>query len=201
MEKRDVPKCSKCIDYYREKKRRLELVNDLKGKSESLSHAELKSDICHFIREFWKGKGFPISVETEVSVEGIGKVDVVGRIGESSIAVECGITSQKKIEALKKHFDVVLHIPYCYTWDFYDINTEKITHQIFASSVIKRLEKSEELKEKGWKVTKGKAICLEEGDCSLPSGRKGYPEEAIEMACSTSEESKPKQEYEKKREN
>jgi hypothetical protein len=182
MQGREVPKCSKCIDDFREEKRRLELVNDLKGKSEGLSHARLKSDICHFIREFWKGKGYPISVDTEVSVEGIGKVDVLGRIGESTIAVECGTTSQKKIEALKKHFDVVLHIPYCYTWDFLDINTEKIAHQIFVSSVIKGLEKDAELKKKGYKIAKGKAICLEEGDCSLPSGRKGYPKEAMQIA-------------------
>jgi hypothetical protein len=190
MEKRDAHKCSKCIDYYREKKRRFELINDLKGKSESLSHARLKSDICHFIREFWKGKGFPISVDTEVPVEGIGKVDVLGRIGESTIAVECGTTNQKKIEALKKHFDVVLHIPYCYTWEFLKIDWNEVERRIFAQLVLKQV-----VRESGIKGETRKPICLEEGECSLPSGRDGYPEEAIEIACSTTE---VKQEHDSK---
>ena len=182
MQKRDASKCSKCIDYFREKKRRLELVWDLKGKNESLSHAKLKSDVCRFIREFWKRKGYPISVETEFSVEGIGKVDVVGWIGESTIAVECGRTSQKKIEALRKHFDVVLHIPYCYTWDFLNIDIDKVEHELFCASLFK------ELKKRGHNVVRNKVFCLEEGECSLPSGRKGYPEEATKIAFSLTEE-------------
>jgi len=184
MQKRNTPKCSKCIDYLREEQRRLELIHDLKAKSETFSHAKYKSDISHFIREFWKGRGFPISVDTEVSVEGIGKVDVVGWIGEATIAVECGRTSQKKIEVLRKHFDVVLHIPYCYTWDFFDVNTEKIEHQMLVSSVFKEVEKNEKLKGKGGNIVRNKVFCLEEGECSLPSGRKGYPDEAIKIAYS-----------------
>jgi len=180
-------KCSKCVDYFRQKKRKVELIYDLKAKSESFAHAELKNDVCHFIREFWKGRGFSVSAETEVSVEGIGRVDVVGSVGNATIAVECGRTSLRKIEALKGHFDVVLHIPYCHTWDFLDINVEKIEHQLLASVVAKRLEKDKELKAKGWNLVKNKVFCLEEGECSLPSGRNGYPEEAIEIACSLTE--------------
>jgi len=172
-----IMKCSKCIDYFREKKRRLELIYDLKGKSESLSHAKLKSDICHFIREHWKGKGYPVSVDTEVSVEGIGKVDVVGWIGEATIAVECGVTSQKKIQALMKHFDVVLHVPYCYTWELVKIDWDEVKRRIFAEMVLKEVET-----ELGVKGERRKPFCVEEGECSLPSGRNGYPKEAMQIA-------------------
>jgi hypothetical protein len=183
MQKRDVPKCSKYIDYFRERKRTLELIYDLKGKSESFSHAELKSNICQFIREYWKGKGYPIKAETEVTVDGIGKVDVVGWIGEATIAVECGRTNPEKIEVLKKHFDVVLHIPYCYTWGLVKIDLDELNRQIFAGSVLKGVEK-----ELGVKGETRKPFCVEEGECSLPSGRKGYPEEARKIASSLTEE-------------
>lgn len=182
-------KCSKCITYFRLEKERSEMTQDLKAKSESMHHASLKNKVCNMLRQIAKeGEYEESSVDTEVSVEGIGKVDVVGQIGDVKVAVECGITSLKKINLLKEHFDVVIHIPYCYTWDFYNINIEKIHHEIFASSVFKSLKR-------GWpteEILRNKVICLEEGECSLPSGRDGYPKEAMQIAGLTIDQVKEK---------
>jgi len=169
-------KCSKCITYFRLEKERLEMIQDLKAKSESISHASLKSEVCNMIRQIAKDNEF--SVETEVSVEGIGKVDVIGRIGDATIAVECGTTNPRKIKVLKENFDVVLHVPYCYTREFIDINIDRINHQLFVCSVSKKLRK--ELPD--WEFIRNKVYCLEEGECSLPSGRNGYPKEAMQIA-------------------
>ena len=172
-------KCAKCIEHFREKKRRLELIHDLKAKSESMSHASLKSEVCNIIRYIAEDfEGFSHLVETEVSVNGVGKVDVVGHIGDVTIAVECGRTNLKKIIALKEQFDVVLHIPYCYTWEFIDINMDKVCHQLYSSSCFKELKRK--LPEAD--IVRNKVFCLEEGECSLPSGRNGFPEEAIQIA-------------------
>lgn len=173
-------KCTRCIDYFREQKRRLELIHDLKAKNEGMSHASLKNQACGMIRKLGK-ENFPdwsTSVETEVPIEGVGKVDVVGQIGDVTIAVECGNTRANKIFELHKHFDVVLHIPYCYTWNFMDINIDEITHQLFTGMIAK------ELKRRGYAkgLERNKPICLEEGECSLPSGLKGFPDEAMQIA-------------------
>jgi hypothetical protein len=57
-------------------------------------------------------------------------------------------------------------------------NREKLEHEIITSLLAKKLEKAG--------LTKGmernKEVCLEEGICSLPSGRSGYPEEARRVA-------------------
>lgn len=172
-------KCSKCIEYFREQKRRLDLIHDLKAKNEGMSHSFLKTQACSMIRELGQidyVKDFPTSVETEVAVKGIGKVDVVGRIGEETIAVECGNTNLKKILALEEHFDVVLHIPFCYTWGLININTDEIMRQLACAKLGKALEK------KNLKFERNKSFCLEEGKCSLPSGRDGFPEEAMQIA-------------------
>ena len=80
--------------------------------------------------------------------------------------------------ALEEHFDVVLHIPYCHTLNLINIDMDEITRQLFVGLIAKELEK------RG--LTKGlqrnKRFCLEEGECSLPSGRDGYPEEAMQIA-------------------
>lgn len=178
-------KCAKCIEHFREQRRRLELIHDLKAKSESMSHASLKNEVCNWIRQIAEDfEGFSHSVETEVSVKGVGKVDVVGYIGDDTdninvtIAAECGRTNPAKIEAMKEQFDVVLHIPYCYTWDFIDINRDKVCHQLFTSSVFKGLRK----KRPELDIVRNKVYCVAEGECSLPSGRNGFPEEAIQIA-------------------
>lgn len=170
-------KCTKCIDLLRERKRKLELIHDLRPKSESIHHTYLKAEVCNLLRKIFKEKlmGFPTSIDTEVSVEGIGRVDVVGQIGEGTIAVECGNTDLKKILALEERFDVVLHIPFCHTWNLVNINIDEIVHQLFVSIVGKELER------RGVRgMEKNKIICLEEDECSLPSGRDGYPEEALQ---------------------
>ena len=172
-------KCSKCIEGFREQKRRLELIHDLKAKNEGMSHAFLKTQACSMIRELGQidyVKDFPTSVGTEVAVKGVGKVDVVGRIGEETIAVECGNTNLKKILALEEHFDVVLHIPFCYTWGLININTDEIMHQLACARLAKALKKE------NLEFERNKWICVEEGKCSLPSGRDGFPEEAMQIA-------------------
>ena len=174
-----VVKCTKCIKLFQEQKRRLELIQDLKGKNEGVVHAFLKSEVCRTIREFGQIDSFkdsPISVDTEVSVKGIGKVDVVGRIGEETIAVECGNTNVEKILALEEQFDVVLHIPFCYTWNFIEIKVDEIKRRLAVAKLAKALKKRK------LKVERNKWICVEEGECSIPSGRDGYPEEAMQIA-------------------
>jgi hypothetical protein len=173
-------KCSKCIQHFREDKQRLELIHDLKNQNEGISHAILKSEVCKMIRELGHNT-YPdssVTVETEVCVEGIGKVDVVGRIDEVTIVVECGNTSIKKILALKEKFDIVLHIPYCYTRELFIIDFGELEHQFAVALISKELEKRNLTKG----MEKNKPICLEKGECSLPSGRNGYPEEAIQIA-------------------
>jgi hypothetical protein len=174
-----IMKCSKCIEQFREYKSRSELIRDLKAKSESVLHASLKSEVCNMIRQIAKDrKCEEFSVETEVLVKGIGKVDVVAQISDATIAVECGTTNPRKIKALKENFDVVLHIPYCYTREFIDVNIDKIRHQLFVSTVIKGLEKENP----DFNFIRNKVFCVEEDECSLPSGRDGYPIEAIQIA-------------------
>lgn len=173
-------KCTKCVEHFREQKRRLELVHDLKAKNEGMSHAFLKTQACSMIRKLGQ-ENFPddpTKVETEVPVEGVGKVDVLGRIGEATVVVECGNTNPKKIWALEKQFDIVLHIPFCYTWNLININVDEIIHQLVVALVVKELEKRQLTKA----LERNKAICLEEGECSLPSGRCGFPEEAMQIA-------------------
>ena len=173
-------KCSKCIEIFRKKRRRINLIQDIKAKSESVTHASLKNQACDIIRKLGEEKftDLPISVETEVFVKDLGKkVDVVGHIADASIAVECGRTKPKKISDLEEHFDVVLHVPYCYTWNLFTLNIPKIEHKIFVTLVGKELERRNIAS-----FEKGKAICLEKGECSLPSGRDGFPEEAMKMA-------------------
>jgi len=121
-------------------RKRLEAICDLKGKNEGFSHAFLKSDVCELMREkglAWK-KG---SVETEVYVEGIGKVDVVASIGDATVAIECGTTNPKKIRSLKERFDIVLHVPYCYTSDLVHLDKAELEHQIMVVNVGKELRK------------------------------------------------------------
>jgi hypothetical protein len=175
-----VQNCSKCIQLFRMYKERYELIHDLKAKNEGLSHVVLKSVVCDMIRK-WGYKTFPdspISVETEVCVEGIGKVDVVARIGEATMAVECGNTDFRKVLTLKEHFDVVLHFPYCHTHELFKLDMDELEHQLFVAMILKRLKNHKLTKD----VRKGEPMCLEEGECSLPSGRNGYPEEAMRIA-------------------
>lgn len=47
--------------------------------------------------------------------EGRGKVDVAGQCRGVWIAFECGQSSELKIEALRTMYDIVVHLPYCYT--------------------------------------------------------------------------------------
>ena len=147
-------KCTKCIERFREQKRRLELIHDLKAKNEGMSHAFLKSQVCSMIRELSTHTDFPVSVDTEVSVSGVGKVDVIGKVGEVIIAVECGKTTLKKILALKEHFDIVLHIPYCYTWGIVNISMDELNHQLAVALMGKELER-----QKLGDFEKNKKIC------------------------------------------
>lgn len=85
---------------------------------------------------------FSTHIQTEFIIEDIDKIDVVGFMGEAKLAVECGDTNQEKIKNLQNHFDVVLHVPFCYTNDFFSLDTEKIVHQLVVSNISKELEKS-----------------------------------------------------------
>jgi len=178
-----TPRCRRCIDYYLMERRRLEAINDLKGKNEGFSHAFLKSEMCELMREIGHNSGGDFLLETEAYAEGIGKVDVLATIGKATIAIECGTTNPKKIGALKERFDIVLHVPYCYTGDLYHLNKGELDHQIMSANLFKMAKANTEIKELGYKVVKGKTYCLEDGECSLPSGRDGFPHEAIQIAA------------------
>lgn len=189
-----VVKCSKCIDYFRLQKNRWNLISDLKAKNEGMLHANLKNQMCNMFRELGQ-KNFPdwnIKVETEVPIEGIGKVDVLAQINEVTIAIECGNTNPKKILKLEEKFDLVLHIPFCYTQNVIDINTEEINHQIFATMIHNDLVSTHRKGILLEKPEKDRPICLEEGECSLPSGRDGFPDEAKQLAGLTTKRSKEK---------
>ena len=175
-----VQKCSKCIQLFQERKNQLQLISDLKAKNEGMSHVVLKSQVCDMIRKIGQetSPDQPVKIETEACANGIGKVDVVGQIGEVTIAVECGNTNGKKIAALREKFDIVLHVPYCYTQELFNIDMDELKHQLAITAVFKELEKRNLTKN----MVRNKPICLEEGVCSLPSGRKGYPEEAMRLA-------------------
>lgn len=163
-------------------KRRLEAIYDLHNKNEGFDHAVLKSEMCELMRE--KGKTWEKkSVKTEVQVKGIGKVDIVATFGDATIAIECGTTNAEKIAALKEKFDIVLHVPYCYTGDLYGLKKDELSRQIMVVNIGKGLEA------KGLgPVVRGKILCLAKGECSLPSGRDGYPEEAIQIASGHTKE-------------
>lgn len=191
-DKKLTVKCTKCVDYFQEYKKRLELVHDLKAKNEGMSHAYLKTQACSMIRELGKGNfpDFLTSVETEVSIKGIGKVDVLGWIGEATIAVECGNTNPMKILALERHFDVVLHIPFCHTINLFNINMDEIVHKLVVGLVYKELERRDLTRH----LVRGKIVCLAQGECSLPSGKDGFPEEAIKIAGFLTNQSEKKKE-------
>jgi hypothetical protein len=158
-------------------KRRLRSISDLKNKNEGFSHAILKTRMCDFIREIGQKTKSECSVKTEAIVKGIGKVDISAKIDKATIAVECGGTDMWKIAKLRQKFDIVLHVPYCFTSDLYHLDAEQFEHQVMVSNLI------HEFRERGLpEGEKGRPICLEEGECSLPSGRMGYPKEAIELA-------------------
>jgi hypothetical protein len=172
-----MTECSKCVDIMRLQKIQLDTIRDIKPKNEGIHHSFLKNQVCSLLRNLMKenfSDEFSTSIQTEFTVKSVGRIDVVGFVDEASIAVECGNTSPEKIFELEKHFDVVLHIPYCYSLDFLQLDTQKIGHQLFVSIIGKQLEK------RGYEFEKNKPICLEEGVCSLPSGRQGYPKETCE---------------------
>lgn len=56
-------------------------------------------------------------------------VDVAGFKNNIKIAFECGDVSQGKIESLKLYYDIVVHMPYCWTPGFF-IHDRKLTHMI-----------------------------------------------------------------------
>jgi hypothetical protein len=178
-------KCRKCIDYYAMKRRQLEAIKDVQNKNEGFHHAVLKNQVCELMRELGRTDQKK-SVETEVTVKGIGKVDVVAMIGNATIAIECGTTKPEKIQQLMEKFDIVLHVPYCYTQDLYGLKEDVLKHRIFVANLMNRLET--QLKAKGiGPVERGKEFCVEDGECSLPSGRKGFPREAIQIASDRKE--------------
>ena len=168
-------RCRRCIDYYIMERRRLEAINDVQNKNEGFAHAVLKNRVCELMRELGHTHEKK-SVETEAHVKGIGKVDVIATIGNATIAIECGTTNAKKIRALREQFDIVLHIPYCYTQDLYGLKEDVLAHQIFVVNVFKELEAE------GLGFERGRRFCVEAGECSLPSGKKGFPHEAIQIA-------------------
>ena len=174
-------RCRRCIDFYVMERRRIEAIKDVQNKNESLDHALLKSKICELMREIGRTHEKK-TVETEVHVKGVGKVDVVATIGNATLAVECGDTKPEKIRALREKFDIVLHVPYCYTQDLYGLKKDELDRQIGAVELFK------ELKARDIEPERGKPICLEDGECSLPSGRDGFPHEAIQIASGHTKE-------------
>jgi len=144
----------------------------LKGKNESVEHATMKADIC----EWFRNRSSAYHVATEVSVQGIGVVDVAVSFGDATAIFECGETSKEKIELLKENFDVVVHIPYCYTKRFISFDFNEIAHRLFVHAVTNKID--EDLDRNRVKIENFPDICLELGDCP-PSRRTNFWEQAV----------------------
>lgn len=60
------------------------------------------------------------STVLEAKAPGIkGRVDVAGYWPSVTVAIECGKTPAGRIEGLRTHYDVVVHLPYCWTPKFF----------------------------------------------------------------------------------
>lgn len=82
---------------------------------ESVAHKDLKKRAIKILK-----LAGAKSIMLEEKVPGIkGRVDVMGYLPSVTIAIECGNTPQEKILALQTHCDIVVHLPYCWTPEFY----------------------------------------------------------------------------------
>lgn len=76
---------------------------------ESKHHHKMKLDCVRYL----DARGYDIEVEKPICVNHKWYiVDVVGVLGSQNIAIECGDCKEKKLEALGRIFDKVIHIPY-----------------------------------------------------------------------------------------
>lgn len=79
--------------------------------AEGPAHAKLKRSAIEMLRRLGCH-----SITTEGKIQGFkGTVDVLGRFDNGRIAVEVGDCSKGRIETLKQHAEVVIHIPYTWT--------------------------------------------------------------------------------------
>lgn len=81
--------------------------------SESANHVALKGMAIKMLRKLGAER-----VKTENNFAGF-TVDVVGWFrrwdGHVTVAFECGNCEEERIKKLKEIYDVVVHLPYCYT--------------------------------------------------------------------------------------
>jgi len=71
----------------------------------------------------------------EIVEEGEGNVDIAGKCRGVWVAFEVGNSSRAKIESLQEMYDIVVHLPYCYTPDTtWPISTleKQLDHKIIA---------------------------------------------------------------------
>ena len=110
------------------------------------------------------GNEFETSIDKEFIFKKLGriKIDIVANIGGSMIAVECGNTTFNKIQKLKKHFDIVLHVPYNYTSEHWNIEIKEIIDKLAISLIAEELKRRNE-----HRFERNKIFCLEEGKCSI----------------------------------
>lgn len=87
---------------------------------ESDEHSQLKELAVTIIRELGAQK-IIVEAEKHIGVQRYPKsftsfIDVVGEFPKhQTIAIECGNCSKERIAKLKKHFTIVVHLPYCHT--------------------------------------------------------------------------------------
>jgi len=83
--------------------------------AESRQHKDLKKRAIRILR-----LAGAKSIVIEAKVKGVkGRVDVVGYLPGTTIAFECGNTPQERILGLQTHCDIVVHLPFCWTPEFY----------------------------------------------------------------------------------
>jgi len=140
----------KCEKYFEHQLKELSKLKAQKTNREGTLHAIIKGSLVNFFCSIGLDH-----VETEVSIEGVGIVDVMAYSDDVRVVVECGHTTPKKILALEQVCDVVIHIPYCYTPQFIEFDFEKIQRKIISHGVAKQLRKE------GHTVVVGKRYCLE----------------------------------------
>jgi len=82
--------------------------------SESEDHKALKRRAINLLK-----KAGAKTIVRESKIKGInGFVDVVGYWPSLTVAIECGKTSKERIATLQSHYDIVIHLPYCWTPKF-----------------------------------------------------------------------------------
>lgn len=117
--------------------------------AESSEHVALKKTAVRLLKAVGAHK---IIVEASTTFGPI--VDVLGFFGNhKTVAIECGHCDKNKIDLLKEHFTVGVHLPYCYTsklvFHSHKVLVDKIEDELMNASArevfgLKQLQRTQE---------------------------------------------------------